>query len=647
MVKILNLHQRLFLYMVFGLLLAGCKGGFGGSTDAGLSRLALSPGSMSPSFSSETYEYTLNLAKSEDSFTVNARTSVDDATMQLRKLQSSSASKPVEETYDLSDDTNSTAITVEEGTSYFDLVVTSGDGSSEKIYDITVTRASEESTDTSLKSLEAENVNKAFDTSGTEYSENVNFFVNNTRIKAVPNDNSADFIETNGLALASDSYSGVVDLAAGQTTNLAWKVRASDRTTEGSYSLGITRAQPDNLTMHYTKSAQREENAQFGSSVAIIDGFVFVGEPEVNNGNGTGRVTVFTPSGNTWSQSETLSGSSDLKFGSSLAAHRSSAGENTLVVGLSSESTGGAVYVCEYTGITWNNCAELAINDRVTGELIGSQLAIHDDVIAVASTFDEQSQEFGRVRIFEREGSGWAIKMTLEGSSLGFGSAIGFADENTLLIGAPTAVADSDGNGSDIYQINKVDGNWPAEASDGSKLSLFGGANVGKSLDVKGDVAVVGAPDEENTGSGKVFIMTRDSSGGKFAGVVEIAQPSSEAKGFGASVAVLSRHMVAVGAAQDSTDGSKVVTGNPSATNSETGAVYLLSTTKDSSAWTQELWFKANMSKSAGDEFGLAIAASANAMVIGAPGEDSSTDGGSNGSADDSTADAGAVFIVD
>lgn len=208
-----------------------------------------------------------------------------------------------------------------------------------------------------------------------------------------------------------------------------------------------------------------------------------------------------------------------------------------------------------------------------------------------------------------REGvAGFKQRALLRASNAGIVDSFGFSaalSGNTLIVGAN----EEDSNFRGVVRQGEVDnnrannsgasyifvregGNWRQDAH--LKASnTDAGDNFGRSVDVSGDIAVVGAPHE-----------------------------ASGARGvFGAG---------ADGAAEADN------------TISYSGAAYIF--VREGGIWRQEAYLKASNTGSF-DYFGRSVAASGNTVIIGAVNEDSAARGVNGNRDDNSLADSGAAFV--
>ncbi|MGI9261988.1 MAG: hypothetical protein ACR2QR_08130, partial [Woeseiaceae bacterium] len=323
-------------------------------------------------------------------------------------------------------------------------------------------------------------------------------------------------------------------------------------------------------------------------------------------------------------------------FGEAVAL---SADGSTLAVGArleSSNSTGidgdqndnsaggaGAVYVFRFDGTAWSQQAYVKASNTGTGDGFGGAISLSGDgnTLAVGARFEDSSatsvggdqndnllSDAGAAYVFQFNGAEWMQQAYVKASNTGeldlFGGAVDLsADGNTLAVAArledSAAIGiDGDHNDDSVLQSGAVylyrfDGSaWAQQAyvkaSNTGAGDQFGRGGV--ALSANGNALLVGAPFEE-----------------------------SSATGFGGDQN------------DDSADGS--------------GAAYLFRF--ENNEWTQQAYIKAS-NTGAGDRFGDRVAQSddGSTLAIGATFEDSVATGIDGNQIDDSTSNAGAVYLM-
>jgi len=227
-----------------------------------------------------------------------------------------------------------------------------------------------------------------------------------------------------------------------------------------------------------------------------------------------------------------------------------------------------------------------------------------------------------------------------------FGSAVAISGD-TVVVGAPRESSDATGVDGDqdnddadssgaAYVFTRTGDTWTQQAylkaSNTDAFDYFGW-----SVAIDGDTIVVGAPAEDSAGddpdddsatqSGAAYVFTRTADTWTQQGYLKAPDPVPYAQ-FGASVAV-SRDTVVVGdLAADGPDGTDA-----------TGAAYVFTRTADT--WTRQAQLRAS-NPDERDSFGRSVAIDGDTIAVAASWEDGN---GTDGEADNSAPDAGAVYV--
>jgi len=378
----------------------------------------------------------------------------------------------------------------------------------------------------------------------------------------------------------------------------------------------------------YLKASNTGAGDQFGRSVAVwgdtavVGAYLEASSATVVNGDEdndsasmAGAAYVFVRSSGVWSQQAYLKASNteagDI-FGFSVAISG-----DTIVVGApweSSSATGvggdesdnsasmaGAAYVFVRSGGNWGQQAYLKASNTEAGDWFGASVAISGDTVVVGAYLEASSaSDAGAAYVFVRSSGDWSQQAYLKASNTGavdyFGVSVAISGD-TVVVGAPledSSATGVDGDGDDnsvpdagaAYVFLRSGGNWSQQAY--LKASNTGaGDNFGWSVAISGDTVVVGAPWEDSSATG--------------------------VNGNG--------------------DGN-------SATNA--GAAYVFG--RSGGVWSQQAYLKAS-NTGMGDFFGASVAVAGEAVVVGAPYEDSSATGVNGDGGDDSASLAGAAYV--
>ena len=277
----------------------------------------------------------------------------------------------------------------------------------------------------------------------------------------------------------------------------------------------------------------------------------------------------------------------------------------------------GSAYDFPYDGLDWVEEAKLVPSGSdLQGDCFGWSAAISGD-IAVIGTMHRGNNYYlsGWAYVFRYDGSNWLQEAKLLGSDAAgddyFAHSVAVFG-NTALIGAAR------GGGAGWVYVFRYDGSsWVEEqkllASDGAD-----GDGFGWGMAISGDIAVIGAHDNDDNGegSGSAYVFRYDGSAWveeqkllPFDGVV--------GDGFGLDVAI-SGDTALIGAWGDDDNGE------------DSGSAYVFR--YDGSSWVEEQKLLA-FDGAAGDGFGWGMAISGDTAVIGA-----STD-------DDNGEDSGSAYV--
>lgn len=299
---------------------------------------------------------------------------------------------------------------------------------------------------------------------------------------------------------------------------------------------------------------------------------------------------------------------------------------DTIVVGANGDDDlgpeSGSAYVFVRNGSDWVQQQKLSPSDGAAGDQFGWSVAISGDT-AVIGAFrdDDHGLSTGSAYVFSRNGGSWAEQAKLtatDGTAFDeFGFSVGVSGE-TALIGA---ISDSD-NGSvsgSAYVYVRSGANWFEQAkliaSDGAA-----GDNFGWSLAISGDIAVIGARNDDDNGpqSGSAYVFTYTGSTWTEQAKL-IASDGAAFDQFGRKAA-LSENTAVLGAFGRSDNGNR------------SGAAYVFR--RSGSSWSEQAKLSAS-DGAAFDELGRSVAVATDTAMIGAPGDDD------NGSS------SGSVYIFD
>ncbi len=371
----------------------------------------------------------------------------------------------------------------------------------------------------------------------------------------------------------------------------------------------------------------------FGQSVAILGDIAVVGSllnsAYIYERNTSGKWVLIK-------KIVASDGAADDEFGVSVAISG-----DTVVVGATfgdgNNSNSGSAYVFErdFGGSNnWGEVKKIVASDGAVDDLFGRSVAISGDVVVVGANRDDNtSTDSGSAYIFERNKGGnnnWGQTKKILASDGADGDLFGFSvtvSGDSVVVGARWNDDDGFNSGSAyIFERNKGgNDNWGEVkkilASDGAVVDFFGTSVV---IDV--DTLVVGAlfSDGKDVNSGSVYIFKRDQGGNNNWGQAKkiVASDGATNDEFGASIAI-SGDTVVVGASRDNYNGEF------------SGSAYIYNRHQGGNEnWGQVKKILAPDGVER-DRFGISVAISGDAVVIGAN-ED-----------DDNGSDSGSAYIFE
>ena len=229
------------------------------STDATLSALALSnasndsPIALTPTFASSTTSYTASVVNGVDEITITPTVNESNATVEYQD----SSDMDITDADDTPENGHQVPLDVV-GENTIKVKVTAEDGTTTETYTVTVTRAEPDSTDATLSALALSNASNGspitltptFASSTTSYTASVVNGVDEITITPTVNESNAtvQYQDSSDMDItdADDAKSGhQVPLDVVGENTIKVKVTAEDGTTPETYTVTVTRAEPD------------------------------------------------------------------------------------------------------------------------------------------------------------------------------------------------------------------------------------------------------------------------------------------------------------------------------------------------------------------------------------------------------------------
>ncbi|NOY90804.1 MAG: hypothetical protein GXP55_06290 [Deltaproteobacteria bacterium] len=357
----------------------------------------------------------------------------------------------------------------------------------------------------------------------------------------------------------------------------------------------------------------------------------------------------------------------------------------------------GAVYVFSRTGTTWSQEAYIKASNTQGGDQFGSSVSLSADGarLAVGAPTEDSNAigvggnqannsagSSGAAYMFSRSGTTWSQEAYIKASNTEAGDAFGVAvslsgDASRLAVTAPSE--DSNATGSDgdqsnngaansgaVYVFSRSGSVWSQEAyvkasNTESDDQLGGGASYapGTTLCFSGDGLrlAVGAPLEDSNASGvggdqtnndaadsgAIYVFSRSGSTWSQEAYVK-ASNTDAGDQFGNTVSLSTNGSVLATGAWREDSIATGIGGNQANGTVQAGAAYVFS--RSGVTWTQQAYIKPpNTARY--DLFGYSVALSGDGsrLAAGALEEESNARGIGGNQANNSTRDAGAVYI--
>ncbi|QTH42825.1 cadherin-like beta sandwich domain-containing protein [Cohnella sp. LGH] len=196
-------------------------------SNADLSGMTLSSGTLSPTFAAGTTSYAASVANGVSSITVTPTVSDSTATVKVNGTIVANGSV-------------SGAISLSVGDNPIPVVVTAQDGTTTKTYTVTVTRTPGSNADLSGMTLSSGTLSPTFAAGTTSYATSVANGVSSITVTPTVSDSTAT-VKVNGTIVANGSASGAISLIVGDNP-IPVVVTAQDGTTTKAYTVTVTRA---------------------------------------------------------------------------------------------------------------------------------------------------------------------------------------------------------------------------------------------------------------------------------------------------------------------------------------------------------------------------------------------------------------------
>lgn len=256
---------------------------------------------------------------------------------------------------------------------------------------------------------------------------------------------------------------------------------------------------------------------KLGASVAVFADTAVVGAHyDDDDGSYSGSAYVFRFDGSEWIQQDKLTAADGAPadyFGFAVGIYG-----DTIAVGTPDDddagSKSGSVYIFRFNGTSWIQEQKLTASDGVTDDKFGTSVGIFGDTVVIGSPYDDDKGSMsGSAYVFRYDGANWVQDGKLIASDGAPGDGLGSSVDvfgDVAVVGSPN----DDTNGGDsgsayVYRFNGS--SWTQEA----KLLAADGAwadNFANAVSIFGDVAVIGAylDDDNGNNSGSAYVFRFD-----------------------------------------------------------------------------------------------------------------------------------------
>ncbi len=457
----------------------------------------------------------------------------------------------------------------------------------------------------------------------------------------------------------------------------------------------------------YLKASNTDAGDKFGWAIAASGDLVVIGAPEEdslatgvdgnqsdNSGIDCGAAYIFRRVGNSWVQEAYLKASNTDdydEFGYSVGISG-----NRVVIGASGEASGslgvngnqsdngrwasGAAYVFVESNGVWSQEAYLKASNTAFLDVFGFSVAISGDLIVVgarnegsASTgvngnqADNSAARAGAAYVFRLTTGSWAQEAYLKASNTDaedrFGGAIAVSD-GLVVVGSAYEDSASTGingiqsdnsasNSGAVYVYRSVAGVWSQEAyikaSNAELEDWFGysvaaadGQIITSAVFEDSNATGAGGNQADNSilQSGAAYIFAENAGTWIQTAYLKASNPDMT-DNFGRTVGISGSRAV-VGSHVESSSAPGINPGGFDNNTGQSGSAYLFE--QAGGVWNINTQITAS-NPGAYDRFGTTAAISGDLLVIGAPGEASSSTGIGGDQSDDSASSAGAAYV--
>jgi len=252
-----------------------------------------------------------------------------------------------------------------------------------------------------------------------------------------------------------------------------------------------------------------EQNDRFAVSVSIDGDYAIVGAFfDDDNGDSSGSAYIFKCTDGNWSEEQKLT-ASDSEQGDRFAVSVSIDGDYAIIGADNDDELMGSAYIFKRTDDVWSEEQKLTASDGIAGDNFGISVSIDGDYAIIGAYVDDNiyGYDAGSAYVFKCTDDVWSEEQKLIASDGAAFDKFGFSvsiDGDYAIVGA---FFDDDRTGS-AYVFVCTDDVWSEEqkliASDGAAYDYFS-----RSVSIDGNYAIIGAKgDDDQMGSAYVFKRT-------------------------------------------------------------------------------------------------------------------------------------------
>lgn len=266
-----------------------------------------------------------------------------------------------------------------------------------------------------------------------------------------------------------------------------------------------------------------EQNDRFGSAVALSSSRALVGAPfdETAAGRWAGSAYLFERDEEGWKPGPKLTTGDDETFALDQFGTAVALDGDTALIGAPRDDTigaraGGAYVYVRGEGGDWTRQAHLTTGDGAFWPETGTAVALSGDTAVLGAPCDDPALlgGAGSAYVFVREGSIWSQQAKLTAIDAAGSDEFGISvavSEGRILVGAWKDNTSAGSNSGSVYAFVREDGLWRHELQLTSGVDASADDLFGSSVALDGNLAVVGAQEEDlsgsNAGSAYAFLL--------------------------------------------------------------------------------------------------------------------------------------------